>query len=255
MQADEVVTGIMVCWNTEDLVKTAYESVRKFHPSMRFLIVDGSTPKMACYSYLDSLRADSALKVFHLEKNLGHGRGLQFAIQRIQTPFFLTIDSDIEMLKSPVQAMLDMMEDDTYGVGWTYPTDITGHEFGYRSEYIDKGSMKYLHPYFCLIQLKEYKKYIPFIHHGAPAVNTMLDIHRRGLSDKVIKEFPGLGHTSGEGIVWKGTPSKYIRHDTTPCYTNSWFGGTGAKRVYGGLPHIEGGWSPVYDPLTKLRMF
>lgn len=248
MKADQVVTGIMVCWNTEDLVKRAYESVRRFHPKMTIIIVDGSTPQMPCYKYLDTIK-DSYLRIIHAGYNIGHGRGMNLGIQRSHTPFVLMFDSDIEMLKSPVQAMLNMMELDTCGVGWIHPTDITGHEFGYRPEYVQHGPIKYLHPYFCLLQVSEYKKYKPYIHHGAPAVNLCLDIHRKGLSDKVLKEFPGLGHTSGKGIVWEGKPSEYIRHDTAPCYTNSWFGGTGARRVNNGLLHIEGAWEPVSDPL------
>ena len=101
-----------------------------------------------------------------------------------------------------------------------------------------KGHMKYLHPYFCLIQVKEYKKYMPFCHHGAPAVNTMLDIHRRGLSDTVIKEFEGLGHSSGKGHVWEEKPRESIRHDTA---------GTRNYRRSIGMGEIEGIWDRVIE--------
>ena len=251
MKADDVVTGIMVCWNTKELVERAYNSVRDCHPNMMIIIVDGSTPVMPCYKYLNTLR-DRNSNVFHMGKNIGHGRGMHFGIENTETPFALMFDSDIMMKKSPVQAMLDMMEDDTYGVGWIYRTDVTGHEFGSQPQYVDQGPMQYLHPYFCLIQLKEYRKYRPFMHHGAPATHTMLDIHRKGLADKVLKEFPGLGHTSGHGLVWEGRPSEYIQHDTTPCYVDSHFGGTGAQRVKAGLLHIEGGWEPVTEPVGRV---
>lgn len=253
MIADSVVTGIMVCWNTKDLVKRAYESIRKFHLFMKLIIIDGSASTMDCYKYLDSIK-DPNLKVVHLLKNIGHGRGMDHGIKKADTPFVLMMDSDIVMTKSPVQQMLDMMEQDTYGVGWIYPTDITGHEFGDRPEYVKYGAMKYLHPYFCLLQVSNYKKYIPYIHHGAPAANAMLDLHRRGIADKVLKEFPGLGHTSGKGLVWEGKPSEYIQHDTAPCYDHSWFGGTGAMRVKNNLPHIDGAWEPVFDPMTGKNM-
>ena len=243
----------MVCWNTEDLVNRSYFSVRQFHPTMPLIIVDGSSPNMPCYHYLNGLR-DGNLTIVHWGSNIGHGRGLAKGFEMVKTPFALTIDSDIVMLKSPVQDMLEMMEDDTYGVGWSYPTDITGHEYGDRPEFVDRGSMRYLHPYFCLIQIKEYKKYSPFIHHGAPAVQTMLDIHRRGLSDKVIKEFPGLGHTSGKGLVWEGKPSEWVRHDTSLCYDHSYFGGTGTKRVRARMTHIDGAWESVRDPMTGVMM-
>jgi hypothetical protein len=237
-----------VCWNTKELVERAYNSVRLAHPTMQIIIVDGSSPSMPCYKYLDSIQ-DAYLKVYHVGKNIGHGRGMHFGIERTNTPFALMFDSDIVMTKSPVQQMLDMMTDGIYGVGWIYKTDITGHEFGSRPEYVNEGVMPYLHPYFCLIQLSEYRKYRPFMHHGAPATHTMLDIYRKGLSKKVLKEFPGLGHTSGKGLVWEGRPSEYIQHDTEPCYVDSHFGGTGAQRVKSNMPHIEGVWDLVIDPM------
>lgn len=242
-KADDVITGVTVVFNTKELIKRAYVSIRKFHPTMRIIIVDGSdtTEKgVACKKYTKSLE-DSFTKVIHVNYNIGHGRGLVLGIQSVQTSFFLTFDSDIEMLKSPLQAMLNMMEDDTYAVGYTEKTDLGGHDFGARPEHAKEGSMRYLHPYFSLIQLKEYKKYLPFIHHGAPAVNTCLDIHRRGLSDKVIKEFPGLGHSAGKPINnagnWKSAPREFIKHDRD-----------------GTKISIQGAWDRVIDPYKESKV-
>lgn len=209
---------------------------------MKIIVVDGSNDcekENSCRNYVRSI-VDANLTKIYVDYNIGHGQGLALGIQHVKTPFFLTFDSDIEMLKSPLQAMLDMVEDDTYAVGHTESTDIGGHDFGVRPDMVKYGKMKYLHPYFCLIQLKEYKKYQPFIHHGAPAVNTCLDIHRRGLADKVIKEFPGLGHTAGHPIGnvgnWSSGPKEFIKHDRD---------GTN-------IP-IEGVWDIVIDPRGEAR--
>ena len=90
-----------------------------------------------------------------------------------------------------------------------------------------------LHPYFHLINITNYRKYHPYVHHGAPCYLTCRDIHERGLTDKVIKEFPGLGHSSGKGWVWEGKPRRYIRHDTA---------GTRIERTKRGMGEIEGNW-------------
>lgn len=243
MNVNRDVTGITVCWNTKDLIERAYTSVRKFHPEMPIIIIDCSDKTNLCYSYTSSL-ADANTRVFHASKNIGHGRGLVHGISNTKTPFVLVFDSDIEMLKSPLQAMLDQFEDDTYGVGYTEKTAFDGHEYGCKPSHLNQGHMKYLHPYFCLIQLKEYKKYLPFCHHGAPAVNTMLDIHRRGLGDKVIKEFEGLGHSSGRGHVWEGKPREFIRHDTA---------GTRSHRRSLRLEEIEGVWDRTI-PMGKITV-
>jgi len=235
-KADDVITGITVVYDTKDFLERSFLSVRKFHPNMKIIIVDGSPSNSPCKSFSKSLE-DEKTEVIHVDYNIGHGRGLVLGISHVRTPFFLIFDSDIEMLKSPVQAMLDMMEEDTCIVGYTEKTDLGGHDYGARPEHMKKGWMKYPHPYFCLLQLKEYLKYKPFIHHGAPAVNLSLDIHRRGLSDKVIKEFPGLGHSSGEGTTWTSAPREYIRHDR--CGTNS------------GITHP---WDKVIDPIDNIKI-
>jgi glycosyltransferase involved in cell wall biosynthesis len=208
---------------------------------MKIIIVDGSDRSNDCFKYVSSLTNNINTRVFHVDKNIGHGRGLCIGIEKAETQYALIFDSDIEILKSPVQAMMDMMESGTYGVGYTEKTAFDGHEWGCNPIHKMQGWMRYLHPYFCLIDLTEYKKYKPFIHHGAPAVNTMLDIHRRGLGDRVIKEFPGLGHSSGKGWVWEGKPREFIRHDTK---------GTRAFRVSKGLSEIEGTWEKV-DEIDK----
>lgn len=238
MVADEVITGVCVCWNTKELVERSYSSLRQFHPSIKIILIDGSFPSMECYRYLDSI-LDENLQVIHVGYNIGHGKGMCRGIQKSQTPFVLLFDSDIIMVKSPVQAMLDMMEDDTYGVGYIEIVAPDGHDYGVLPRHKGQPQIKYMHPYFQLIQVKEYKKYTPFIHHGAPCISTMCDIHKRKLSNKVLKEFPGLGHTNGQGISWSPCSGEYIKHDVAG------FGGTGKMRVQSGLPHIEGTWEKV----------
>lgn len=238
MTVDDEVTGVTVCYNTKEILKKAIDSIRSFHPGMKLIIVDGSDKTNDCYKYVCSL-PDERTRVFHVDFNIGHGRGLALGISFVDTPFFLTFDSDIEMLKSPLQAMLDMMKEDTYGVGYCERTGYDGFDYGAHRIHLKQKPVKYLHPYFMLIQISQYKKFKPFIHHGAPCISAMLDIHKKGLSDKILLEFPDLGHTSGMGLSWKPCAGKYIMHDVAA------FGGTGRMRREMGLPHIEGEWERV----------
>lgn len=234
----EDVTAMTVTWCYKEVIEKSYTSFRQFHPTMKMIVVDGSFKTMPCWEYLESL-LDPNLNIYHMDYNIGHGKGMNYGIRKCQTPFLLIFDSDIEMVESPVQAMLDMMEDDTFGVGYTELVAPDGHDYGVFSRHKNQRSIKYLHPYFQLIQIREYNKYKPYIHHGAPCITTMLDIDHRKLSNKVIKEFPGLGHTSGCGVSWKPCEGKYIKHDV------GGFGGTGRRRLQDGLPHIEGAWEKV----------
>ncbi len=126
-----------------------------------------------------------------------------------------------------------MMEEDTFGVGYIEKTGFDGFDYGVFPHHHQETGMRYLHPYFQLIQIENYKKFYPYVHHGAPCVLTMLDIYKKGLSNKIIKEFPGLGHSSGQGCSWKSAPREYIKHDPA---------GTRTLRREKHLPEIEGTW-------------
>jgi hypothetical protein len=226
------VTGITVCQNTKELVETAYTSIRKFHPNMPIIIVDGSDATDPCYTYVKGLQS-SITTVLQPGYNIGHGRGMCLAIDHVATPYALIFDSDIEMLKSPVRDMLDMMEPDTFAIGCIEKTGFDGFEYGANGHHKNEGWMPMIHPFFHLINVANYHKYHPYVHHGAPCYLTALDIYKKGLSDTVLKAFPGLGHTAGKGWTWTAKPSEWVRHDTA---------GTRSDRVMKGMGEIEGGW-------------
>lgn len=108
MNVEEVVTGITVCHNTNELLERAYTSIRKHRPEMNIIIVDTSDRKNPCYGYVLTLRGPRT-KVMHVDKNIGHGKGLCMGINGVQTPYFLIFDSDIEMFKSPISKMLNII--------------------------------------------------------------------------------------------------------------------------------------------------
>lgn len=142
-------------------------------------------------------------------------------------------DSDVELLKSPLEGMLAMMEPDTFGIGLIEQTGFDGYEYGVHGHHQEQASMAYLHPFFQLISVATYGKYHPYVHHGAPCFLTMLDIHKKGLADKILKHYPGIHHTGGMGFNWKPQPSEYLKHDT--C-------GTRRARLQKGHAEMEGGW-------------
>jgi hypothetical protein len=154
-------------------------------------------------------------------------------LRLVKTKYVVIFDSDIIMLKSPVEEMFKLVEKDTYAVGWIYEIGIDGFDYGTPGRNHLK-PIPYIHPYFMLLSVDQYFKFHPFIHHGAPCYKAFLDIYEKGLSDKILKHFKGLtGHTNGHGINWVGKPSKYIQHD---------FGGTRIANKKSGKPEIEGEW-------------
>lgn len=212
------VTGITVCYNTKDPMKRAYESIRKFYPNMPIIIINGSDANDPCTHYVKSLISDLTT-VISLGRNISHGRGMHMGISQAKTKYALIFDSDIEMLKSPISQMLMMMEDDTFGVGLIAKTGFDGYDYGKKPQHKKTGYMLYLHPYFQLINISNYKNFHRYVHHGAPCYLTMLDIYKKGLSEKILKEFFGL--------------NDFIRHR---------FRGTRRERADRGLSEIEGNW-------------
>lgn len=229
----EKITGVTVCSNTKEALELAYNSVRRFHADLKIIIVDGSDRGDPCAAYVKSL-VSSLTTVIVPGYNIGHGRGMHVGIANVETPYALIFDSDIEMLKSPVLEMLAMMEEDTYGVGYIEKnTAFDGFEWGAKKEHKGQGMMWYLHPMFQLLSVRRYKEFHPYVHHGAPCYLAMLDIHKRGLSEKILKEFLGLGHSSGKGWHWAGIPREHVRHNTR---------GTRDVRLKKNLSEIEGPW-------------
>lgn len=226
------VTGIVVTHNTVDLFRRAYESVRKFHPTMQIIIIDGSDPQDPCRRYVESL-ADDYTTVGLCAYNIGHGRGMDNAIRICETKYALIFDSDIEMIRSPLDAMISMMEPDTYGIGYLEKTAYDGYEWGAKPSHKGQPFMMMLHPFFHLLQVSEYFKFAPYVHHGAPCYKAALDIHLKGLTSKIIKVLPGLGHTGGKGWNWKAVEPYWVIHKTA---------GTRHERVRRGKGEIEQGW-------------
>jgi len=204
------ITGIMVCYNTKHLVERAYNSVRKFYPDMPIIIVDGSDRGNPCVAYVSSLTTENT-SIIHPGRNVGHGQGMCMGITQAKTRYALIFDSDIQMISDCVPAMLEKMEENTFGIGAVVQVDLSGNgtkstpakkrsaywlatHRNLRRRYGQRGlvSTPYLHPYFHLINIQNYKKYKPYAHHGAPCLSTMYDIYKRGLSKTVLVNFPDL---------------------------------------------------------------
>lgn len=189
---------------------------------MPIIIIDGSSPRDPCYRYVDTLASENTT-VVKFNRNIGHGRGMDAGLGMCKTKFALIFDTDIVMLKSPVEQMLAMMEEDTYGVGAFDYVDQGGFGKNNHSQEWRDNAVKYLHPYFQLINVEIYNQFPKYVHHGAPCFLAMNEIHRQGLSNKILKEFPGASIYGDE----------YVQHLTS---------GTRTERRKRGLPEIEGAW-------------
>ena len=218
MMIDEV-TGITVCYNTKGLMQRAYDSVRKFYPEMKMIIIDNSDRIDSCAVYVESLRKNELNQVIVPGRNIGHGPGMNLALQRCETKYALIFDSDIKLDRDCLPQMLELINDDIFGVGKIVHVSMDGNNG--RPKYTNAKAMKYyayyskprrnftfpyLHPFFQLVNVEKYKLQKPYVHHGAPCLKTMLDIYTRRLSNKLLVDFPVDDHVTHEG---RGTRRAY----------------------------------------------
>jgi GT2 family glycosyltransferase len=184
---DELITGIVVNYCTPE-IKTAVNSIKKFYPKLKIIVIDGSPQMSEGYTACDELRSINT-KIIHVEKNIGHGHGLNHGITFAKTDYILIFDSDIEMIRLCLNDMLhELSVKKCYGIGEIQITDENGFN--------KPQGIKYLHPYFALISREKYKEFSKFLHHGAPLIKTMNEIN-----------------AVNQGLLLNFPVKNYVRHD------------------------------------------
>lgn len=186
--------AITVCYETPDLILRAVSSVKNLYPDMPVFIVDGSKYASPCFEAVEELQQRfRGITVRHTLYNIGHGNGLQYAIEQTKSEYILTFDSDIKLLGGCLPQMKRLLTPGVLGCGMVVTVDAAG--------FCRPEGIPYLHPYFALLRRSEYNKVRPVKNHGAPFIDTMISAHKR--RRKVI-EFDLRSYVEHK---WKGTRS------------------------------------------------
>lgn len=166
------ITAVTVVYNTPSLIKIAVKSIRKYYPTMPIVIIDGSPVGSECFLTTLAMM-DKHTHVEHTHQNVGHGPGMCRAINMSKTPYILLFDSDIEMKgRCLEQMMLKLTESqNVYGVGKVVKVDRYGINCS--------SGIPYLHPHFALISKRNYNKFFPFVHSGAPCIKAMIKLSQQ----------------------------------------------------------------------------
>jgi len=178
------ITAISVTYRTPELVRAAYSTLRGIYPNLRIVMVDGSGDH-PCADYVGKLEAgDPLLRAFRYGYNIGHGRGMHAALTHIQSRFALIFDSDVEFREPGlIEAMRAALGEGMYGVGDVQRVNRRGFN-------VKRKGIAYLHPALCLIDRRQYFRFHPFAHHGAPAIHAMIDLADMELSERMLGHFP-----------------------------------------------------------------
>jgi hypothetical protein len=174
---------VSVHYKTPEYIYEQYESVRKFYPSHKYRIIDGSDDKKKYFEDLES--KDPNFSVERKGYNIHHGPGMDYAIKTSKMDYLFIIDSDISLIKPTIEKMMEVFKG--YSVGLKLIMDSTGHEHYQKPERPKENFIyEYVHPYCMLISKKRYLDFHPFIKHGSPCIRAMIDIHNKKKQEELV---------------------------------------------------------------------
>lgn len=82
------VTAIIKAFERPDAVINLYNSIRKFYPELKIIIIDDSKEAM------DSSVFDEMVEYIHTEFDIGLSAGRNLALSKVNTKYFLLLDDD-----------------------------------------------------------------------------------------------------------------------------------------------------------------
>ena len=153
------ITAIIVNRRTLELTRTCIESLLFYYPSMRFVLVDNNSQDEST-EYIRQLESDNIVCLFNTSATIEphHALGINMGIEKVETDFFLTLDSDVTVLKRGwLEAMLRLFLNDKrmFGAGnviLNYNDDCTRGT--YEDEFI---VYNFVHPFCALWDVNKYR--------------------------------------------------------------------------------------------------
>ena len=193
---------ISVHYKTPELIYNQYKSVRNFYPEIPYEIIDGSDDNKNYFNDLENTDKNFVVKRFGY--NIHHGPGMDYSLRNSSEDFILILDSDVSIKKELLSEMFKNFTGITTGKRIIMNKD--GYEMWQKKDE-DKENFKYpyIHPYCMLINRKKYLDFKPFIKHGSPCIEFMMDVFDRGDSSDLI-HFPIEEYVD---LKIRGTRSKW----------------------------------------------
>lgn len=165
------ITVVIVHFKTLDYTKKALNSVRKFYPSVKIILVNNGDDKESKSFLSLFVQKDKNILLLTPGRNLHHGPGMHEAIKNVSTDWILTFDSDCELLRnSLIEDMFQKVDENTYVIGEI----ININKFGFFAKEGEQ-SFAYVHPKCALFNREIYWKLAPFEKHGAPCITNQIE--------------------------------------------------------------------------------
>ena len=202
MPNKQLVTAVIVNFNTAELTRRAATSFRKHYPIVPLLLIDNGSHDGSA-GVLNELRAQDPryTDVILNKKNIHHGPAMDQGLRTLNTPYVLFLDSDCELLRGGfLEAMTALGEEKTnnYAVGKLVFMNKRGFDVKESN-----GAIAYIRPICLLIKRKTYLTLPRFRRHGAPCLENMKKAVEEGL---LLLDFPVFEYVTHKG---RGTAEEY----------------------------------------------
>ncbi|MDI6803508.1 MAG: glycosyltransferase [Bacteroidota bacterium] len=172
MDIGNIVTAVIINYQTPDLTQQAVATFRKFYPDLQLILIDNGSGDESANILTDIRNSQPATTKLVINKtNIHHGPAMHDAINLCSTDLVLFIDSDCEVLRGGfVEAMIELIEQDmqNYAIG---KLEILNKR-GFLVKPNQTG-IRYIRPICMMIRKSLYSILPPFQLHGAPCLANM----------------------------------------------------------------------------------
>lgn len=163
------IVGLTVVWKNLARAEQAFDSILACYPDLQ-IAAHVNEPEI----YQPEQLAYSHAAVIKSPTNIGHGAALHAMLSHTTADIAFVFDPDITMVRPGLfETALEWMRGDPfYGLGHVHDFPLQNGD-----------RISYLHPAAALICPGAYRRFLPFIDHGAPAIAAMYDIDRKNCAD------------------------------------------------------------------------
>lgn len=164
-RVDELVSALVINYQTPDLLATAVRSFKRFYPHVLLTVIDNGSADESATCIEDLARELPAVKADFLTQNIYHGPAMDRGLRASETAFTLLLDSDTETVQGGfLEEMVDGMREEPthYGAGHVVNVDRRGFARAEGTPVLSSAHM--------LLDTDRYRSLPPFIHHGLPAM-------------------------------------------------------------------------------------
>jgi glycosyltransferase involved in cell wall biosynthesis len=162
-------------------IQLCLESLLRFYPDIRVLVVNGAPTDQDSSLYLDYMSLKyKHVKVWHRGGENSHGDMMNDAIRyHVRTNLVMLLDND-SMIHRPglVEGMLEQMQPGVFATGATMIVSRKNEACGVPFD--DTDVLRYAHPSCAIVNRSMYIQVRPFCNHGAPCWASMADAEKNG---------------------------------------------------------------------------